>query len=61
MSDYKDRVRQERDELAARAEKLKVFLMQNPDIDALDLALLHRQHEAMAEYIDVLDQRIARF
>lgn len=59
--DWQTRVRQERDALAEKCEKLKVYLMQGADIDALDLALLHQQYEAMSTYCEILDDRISRF
>jgi len=61
MDDYKDRVRQERDELAEKVRKLSDFLSCNPPVDALELGLLHNQLSVMQPYLEILDDRISRF
>lgn len=64
MEDWKERVREERKELADKLTKLTAFISRNPDFKGLhvtDRVLLRRQRETMSEYCDVLDKRIARF
>ena len=58
---WKDRVRQERDELNLKMYNLGTFLTVNRsalDVDTENL--LERQLRAMAVYRDVLDERIER-
>lgn len=61
---FQDRVRAERDELAEKRAKLAAFIGNDAalkDVTAEQLGLLIRQHEHMADYLDVLDARIAAF
>jgi hypothetical protein len=53
----------ERDELADRMAKLKTFMESNKQYFSLaaeDQVLLHEQHDAMGEYLAVLNKRIDR-
>ena len=59
MSDYRDRVRQERAELEMKIKKLDQFLATCGD--QLDKRLLEAQAEAMQKYSEVLRLRIASF
>lgn len=62
MSNWQDRLAQERSELAERHNKLDRFL----DTDKFELLaaedseLLLEQHAVMALYLTILDKRIAR-
>jgi hypothetical protein len=52
----------ERDELKERADKLRDFIESDTYLGLAveDQLLLHEQHDAMTEYLAVLDKRIAR-
>lgn len=52
----------ERDELKGRADKLRAFIESDTYLELAveDQLLLHEQHDAMTEYLAVLDKRIAR-
>jgi hypothetical protein len=56
-ADYRDRVRQEREELAGRLAKLTAYLEKNPKGDPW----LYDQMGHMSAYLFALDQRIAAF
>ncbi len=61
---FQDRVRFERDELADKRAKLAAFIGDDSKLIGVtpdQLGLLIRQHEHMAGYLDVLDERIAAF
>lgn len=62
MSDHVNRMRQERDDLKGRADKLKTFLATQKfkSLDADYQKLLNRQLGVMTEYLIVLGQRLAR-
>lgn len=60
---YQDRVIDERNELAARIERLEAFL-DGPNAQSLEnrvVRLLTRQRAAMMEYRRILDERIEEF
>lgn len=52
----------ERDELKERADKLRAFVESDTYLELAveDQLLLHEQHDAMTEYLAVLDKRAAR-
>lgn len=56
-SDYRDRVRQERKELLEKADRLRLYMNENPDADSI----LFRQLGVMMNYLKILDERIAAF
>lgn len=61
---WQDRVRAERSEVAERLTKLAAFISGNPafaELDDEDRALMREQRETMTQYVEVLDERIARF
>jgi len=63
MEPWQERVIAERDALVDKLVKLGCFL-HTPQFHVLpgeDKQLLRRQREAMLDYCDVLDERIARF
>lgn len=65
MADWQDRVIAERTELSVKLTALAVFISRrDPHFEALadeDKALLRDQRNALLEYIEILDARIARF
>ncbi len=61
---WQDSVRAERAEVAVRLTTLAAFITSNPvfkTLDLLDQGLLQEQRDTMLEYVEVLDERIARF
>lgn len=60
MSDWKDRLKTETEELAERIKKLDVYLDGGPSIDQSDLMLLQYQHAAMNELLIILMERCRR-
>lgn len=63
-SDYRDRVRAERQELSERTSKLHAFILDNPawrDLPDDEKARLQEQAELQGRLRDVLDARIAAF
>lgn len=61
---HQQRVVAERNEVAARMEKLAVFIIEDPAYRELHQAekdRLNRQGEIMGQYVQVLDERIAAF
>lgn len=60
MSDWKDRLKTETEELAERLKKLDVYLDGGPSIDQSDLTLLQYQHAAMNELLIILKERCRR-
>lgn len=64
MAPHQERVVQERAELAEKLQKLDAFLAEPAKFHALDFTdacLLVEQSEIMRIYVEVLDERIARF
>lgn len=63
MKDWQARVRVERDELAARADKLCTFMDGNvyPTLGSVERAALTAQANTMADYHRILTERVARF
>lgn len=63
MEPFQQRVIQEADEVKDRLNKLGAFLntAAYAELDSEDQSLLWHQHKAMAEYHNILEQRIARF
>lgn len=61
MTDVKQRVQDELNELVERKDKLAVFLTKDKpsDIDVEQWVLLHRQLHIMVKYVEVLEQRLA--
>lgn len=55
--DWRDRVRQERDQLAEKLVKLRQFLASDPRADDL----MHAQGYAMGKYLAILNERILAF
>lgn len=62
MSDFKERLYDERAELVERVEKLELFLKSDKsnEIDQIQLALLGIQLPAMKTYVRCLDERFGR-
>lgn len=63
-STFQDRVRLERDELAEKRSKLAAFIGNDSkclQLPAEEVERLILQHQYMADYLDVLDARIAAF
>lgn len=62
-SQYQERVRNERSQLAQRLDKLKSFLKGSAldDCNDAERDLLELQREAMQNYLDILDERIEDF
>lgn len=60
MSDWKDRLKTETEELAERLKKLDVYLDGGPSIDQSDLTILQYQHAAMNELLIILKERCRR-
>ena len=62
MSDFKERLYDERAQLVEKTEKLETFLRSNKanEIDQIQLALLGIQLSIMKTYIRVLDERFGR-
>jgi hypothetical protein len=60
MSDFKERLIEERAQLAEKAERLNNFLMTDKadEIDNVQHTLLDVQLPAMRTYLKVLDERI---
>jgi hypothetical protein len=61
---HEQRVVEERTQLRERLQKLGAFIDSGPTFHLLrqiDAALLVRQRTAMTDYLNVLDQRVARF
>ena len=64
MKPYQERLIAEKQELEERLSKLMAFLEnkeQNISVPAEDFALLQRQSGIMEQYLQVLNERIARF
>lgn len=63
MEDWQQRVVSERDELAARLDRLSAFLEGDRAmaIESYPRVLLIRQRRVMSEYLSILDERIALF
>lgn len=65
LQPYQQRVVDERNELFTKKESLKAFLgSENFDTiitDPVDRTLLEEQRKAMKWYLEILDNRIARF
>ena len=61
MSDWKERLLQERKELDDKLVKFRYFLKTDEfmNLDYRDKVLLRKQNHAMTEYLDILAQRIA--
>jgi hypothetical protein len=59
--DWRQRVVNERDELADRLARLDGFLLSSNRADVLDCGLLEEQRVHMRAYLGVLDQRIEAF
>lgn len=62
MSDWKQRLIAERDELTERVDKLKEFTLsdQFSKLDTFDQHLLNGQFKAMCDYLAVLIVRVSR-
>lgn len=62
-TDYRDRVRLERERVAGDLQKLEAFLASDKadTLNPADRDLMREQANAMTDYRDVLDARIARF
>jgi|AntAceMinimDraft_2_1070361.scaffolds.fasta_scaffold66970_1 hypothetical protein len=62
MSDFKERLYDERAELVEKTEKLEAFLQSDKsnEIDQIQLALLGIQLPIMKTYVRVLDERFGR-
>lgn len=62
MTDHVNRMRQEREDLKGRADKLKEYIGSDKfkNLDAEYQRLLNRQMGVMTEYLIVLGQRLAR-
>lgn len=60
MSDWKDRLKTETEELAGRLEKLTVYLDGGPAIEQDDIMLLQYQHATMNELLTILKERCRR-
>lgn len=60
MSDFLDRLKDEKYELDERADKLDNFLQssKSKDIDPIQLSLLMVQHSIMLAYSTVLQERL---
>ena len=63
MSAYQDRVRQERNELHLRYKTLTAFFQTDEfnNLPQFERSMLSRQHLAMTQYLDVLDERVSYF
>ena len=64
MQPFQERVLTERKELREKLTLLTSFISGNPGfraLDAEDQRLLRTQRNIMSEYLDVLEDRIARF
>ena len=64
MSDYKQRVVEELNDLNEKIDKLSSFILaqdKNLTIDKVDLNLLIEQRFHMSDYRDILELRISRF
>ena len=61
MSDWKERLLQERKELDDKLVKFRYFLKTDEfmELEYKDKVLLRKQNHAMTEYLDILVQRIA--
>ena len=61
MSDWKERLLQERKELDDKLVKFRYFLKTDEfmKLEYKDKVLLRKQNQAMTEYLDILVQRIA--
>ena len=62
MSEFKERLYDERAQLVEKTEKLEVFLQSNKsnEIGQIQLALLGIQLPLMKAYVRVLDERFGR-
>ena len=60
---YRDRVRDERDDLRDKVMKLEAFMLGDSfsDIDDSQRILLFQQHRHMDSYLFTLESRIERF
>lgn len=60
MKDYIERMKNERDELSEKLEKLNRFRCQNSHmLDKTEWYLMKNQQNVMQEYVDILNARIA--
>ena len=60
MKDYIERMKNERNELSEKLEKLNRFRCQNFHmLDETEWDLMKSQQNAMQEYVDILNARIA--
>jgi hypothetical protein len=55
------RLKNERDELAERLDRLDRFLLENERDDDENIDLIYAQGEVMNAYLRILDRRIARW
>lgn len=61
---HQDRVRTEKSELDARLAKLDAFILDDPayrDLPEVEQQRLNKQSLVMAQYSNILDERIAAF
>lgn len=61
MSTFLERLKNERNELREKHEKLNSFIMTNPafnDLDDIQSILLKAQYHAMTTYLFILNQRL---
>ncbi len=61
MRPHQERVVAEQNELGARLDKLKAFIMESPifkTLPAEEQKRLNPQHDAMLEYFEILGERI---
>lgn len=63
MEPYQARVIKEKNELREKTDALYTFLVSKAilDVPGQEAALLRYQHDAMEEYVSVLEARIALF
>lgn len=60
MKDYIERMKNERDELSEKLEKLNRFRCQNSHmLDKTEWYLMKNQQNVMQKYVDILNARIA--
>ena len=60
MKDYIERMKNERDELSEKLEKLNRFRCQNSHmLDKTEWYLMKNQQNVMQEYVDILNARTA--
>lgn len=60
LKDYIERMKNERDELSEKLEKLNRFRCQNFHmLDKTEWYLMKNQQNVMQEYVDILNARIA--